>query len=589
MHDRQKVGAMSSSSPAPALGTDGTRQAQNPTGSAVAAAAVLAEAVSIAAHAEAAVAAQAAADARAAEAEASAGAAEAAARAEAAAAAAVAAVDAAAVETASASSAAVFAEADLSAATTAMAAAHAAPGIQVDHQADDRVEAALLAATTAAVSLAAAVQGENEARSVAAVMVEMAVTVAAAAAALTASANAAATRDEVTAAAVLAATITAVLAASVTAAQDTQAEAVASEATGPDRATWSGSTAKVLCGPGGMIRRIEPAPSTVTRLTGLLDGLDDAARQEWDQVLSAPIPPTSLPGRYGNVEAAGSTSGGLYGLARDLMLARRIELALSQTVDRTEVTFAAAPVALFHADFDGHQMIRFSRVNPAMCALTGYTEAELLTLDARALSHPGDDAVQSDVGENRYRPSDDREEVLRWMHAQGHSMWVRLKLRPVLDDDGVADQVVGQVEDVTAIRRVEAALRGSEAQFRSAFDDAPVPMMLIELTGPRPATLLHANAALSRLTGHTEAELQASDFPALLGQSLTWTGTGTLPAGDYQAFTRHRHADGHSFLARCDSHLVPGSQGEPDTLVVVLQEIPRNDPDELSSTFDTIA
>ncbi len=583
---------MSSSSTARAMETDGTSQAQNPTGSAVAAAAVLAEAVSIAAHAEAAVAAQTAADARAAEAEASSGAAEAAARAEAAAAAAVAAVDAAAVETASASSAAVFAEADLSAATTAMAAAHAAPGTQVDHRTDDRVEAALLAATTAAVGLAAAVEGENEARSVAAVKVAIAVTVAAAAAALTASANAAATRDDVTAAAVLAATITAVLAASVTAAQDTQAEAVATEVTGPDLdpATRRGPTAEVLSAPDGRVRRIEQAPSTVTRLTGLLDGLDDAVRLEWDVVMSAPIPPTSLPGRYGDVEeVGGSTTGGLYGLARDLTLARRIELSLSQTVDRTAVTFANAPVALLHADFDGHQMIRFTRVNPAMCALTGYTEAELLALDARALSHPGDDAVQSDVLENRYRPSDDRQEVLRWMHAQGHSMWVRLKLRPVLDDDGVADQVVGQVEDVTAGRRVEAALRGSEAQFRSAFDDAPVPMMLIELTGPRPATLLHANAAVSRLTGHTEAELKVSDFPALLGQALTWTGTGTPPAGDYQAVTRHRHADGHSFLVRCDGHLVAGSGGEPDTLVVVVQEIPTGDPDEFSNTFDRIA
>lgn len=574
---------MSSASTAGARRLFVTSDTPNPTGSAVAAAAVLAEAVSIAAHAEAAVAAQAAADARAAGVETSAGAVKAAARAEAAAAAAVDAADAAAAETTSARSAAVVTEADLSAATTAMVAAHSGPGTQADHSTDDRVEAALLAAAAAAAILATAVAGESEARSVAANKVALAVTVAATAAALTATANAAATRDDVTAAAVLSATITAVLAATVTAAQDTQREADAADLTSPGTSPETAPTE----------RQARPADealptATVTRLTDLLDGLDDAVRMEWENYLSAPIAPMSLPGENGE-EIGWPAPGGLSGLARDLSLARRIELALSRTADRTEVTFVNAPVALLHADFDGHHMIRFTRVNPALCALTGYTEAELLALDARALPHPGDDAIQSDVLENRYHPGDDRQEVLRWMHAEGHSIWVRLTLRPLLGDNGIPEQVVGQVEDVTARRRMESALRHSEKQFRTAFDNAPIPMMVIELTGARPATLLHANAAVSRLTGHTEDELKASDFPVLLGQALSGTETIRRAAGDYRAVNRYRHAAGHTFLVRCDAHLLTGGNGEPDTLLAQLSKVTPGDPAEMPDTFDRMA
>jgi len=117
-------------------------------------------------------------------------------------------------------------------------------------------------------------------------------------------------------------------------------------------------------------------------------------------------------------------------------------------------------------------------------------------------------------------------------------------------------------------------LRQSEKQYRLAFDSAPIASMHIRLTGAVAGGLIRANDAACRLTGYTEAELLAWDVEALFGQTTsTQVGIHRLPAGDYEAEKRYRHADGHTFLARMQGRIIPGEDGQADTLIAYLQEI----------------
>lgn len=63
--------------------------------------------------------------------------------------------------------------------------------------------------------------------------------------------------------------------------------------------------------------------------------------------------------------------------------------------------------------------------------------------------------------------------------------------------------MVGTVEDISDRKQLEAALRASEAQFRNAFDGAPIGVLLVSPTGQ----FLRANARYCDLIGYTEAEL----------------------------------------------------------------------------------
>ncbi len=253
---------------------------------------------------------------------------------------------------------------------------------------------------------------------------------------------------------------------------------------------------------------------------------------------------------------------------------------MSESEERFQVAFEHAPVATLLATCDGHRLVRFLKVNPALCRLTGYSEAELLELDPRALCHPEDESRCFEGVDDIFAAADDRQHLQRWMHAAGHSMWVRTILRPVLDADGSLEFVVGQVEDVTSRRRVDGALRQSEKQYRLAFDSAPIASMHIRLTGAVAGGLIRANDAACRLTGYTEAELLAWDVEALFGQTTsTQVGIHRLPAGDYEAEKRYRHADGHTFLARMQGRIIPGEDGQADTLIAYLQEIPEHGRD----------
>lgn len=607
---------MSSTSIRRATKPAGARTVQAPPARNVAAAAVLAEAASITADAQAGVAAEAAISA-----------AQAAVKARQVAANAVSLAEAAAAETAAAMSAAVSAEASLSAATTAMAPACAGGSIAADRTADRDVTAALRTATDAAAALAAAVAGQDQATRLAAAKVALAVTVAAAAAAAAAAAEAAAVEDAASAAAVVAsdvaaslatavhdevtaaATAAAAVAASLAAAVEDEvlAAALVAAAVASTQATLVTATMGTQATDVALAGMQSPAPppaeeaeavtaplstsvdapvtTTLTGLTTLLDGLDDAVKVEWEAYLSAPIAPITLPGIEGDGQFGTGQRGieaplGLLGLARDLTLARRIELALSESEERFQVAFEHAPVATLLATCDGHRLVRFLKVNPALCRLTGYSEAELLELDPRALCHPEDEARCFEGVDDIFAAADDRQHLQRWMHAAGHSMWVRTILRPVLDADGSLEFVVGQVEDVTSRRRVDGALRQSEKQYRLAFDSAPIASMHIRLTGAVAGGLIRANDAACRLTGYTEAELLAWDVEALFGQTTsTQFGIHRLPASDYEAEKRYRHADGHTFLARMQGRIIPGEDGQADTLIAYLQEIPEHGRD----------
>jgi PAS domain S-box-containing protein len=81
-------------------------------------------------------------------------------------------------------------------------------------------------------------------------------------------------------------------------------------------------------------------------------------------------------------------------------------------------------------------------------------------------------------------------------------MHVQTSLSPIHDDTGTITGVVGVGRDITALKQAEAALRQSEANFRTLAETIPATTLIF-----RDGRVLYVNTAAEQLTGYTRNEL----------------------------------------------------------------------------------
>ncbi|WP_205696057.1 PAS domain S-box protein [Conexibacter sp. SYSU D00693] len=146
----------------------------------------------------------------------------------------------------------------------------------------------------------------------------------------------------------------------------------------------------------------------------------------------------------------------LGGLSVDITERMRVEAALRDEEERFRHAFEDAPVGMLLADLDGSVL----QVNPAFCALTGYSAEQLLETSLQSLVHPDD--VEEDVAaitallQGRLATHHHEERLL---HAAGEPVWVSLHLTLVKAADGSPRHLLAQVLDVTERKRFEGRLQ----------------------------------------------------------------------------------------------------------------------------------
>jgi diguanylate cyclase (GGDEF)-like protein/PAS domain S-box-containing protein len=94
------------------------------------------------------------------------------------------------------------------------------------------------------------------------------------------------------------------------------------------------------------------------------------------------------------------------------------------------------------------------------------------------------------------RPAGPDTRTLRLRHADGHVIWTRLSVSPILDPDGRRAGTIALLTDVTEQRAVEEALRYNEARLQTMFEVSPDIIAVI-----RPDGSWNASPAGTRLLG----------------------------------------------------------------------------------------
>jgi PAS domain S-box-containing protein len=196
----------------------------------------------------------------------------------------------------------------------------------------------------------------------------------------------------------------------------------------------------------------------------------------------------------------------LCSVAQDVTNRVRAEEALQESEARFRAIFEQAAAGIGIARTDG----KIIDVNEKLCDIVGYTKEELLTFRVQDITFPED--YEKELKHERgvlAGEKDDFSIEKRYIHKQGHPVWVNLCSNVIRDEKGDIQSVIGVVVDITPRKQVESqrktalqklterthALRESEGMLDRMLQTMVDGMVRVDLEG----RITYANLAAERI------------------------------------------------------------------------------------------
>lgn len=144
---------------------------------------------------------------------------------------------------------------------------------------------------------------------------------------------------------------------------------------------------------------------------------------------------------------------------------RVLHRELEASRKRFSDTFEFAAAGITQVDLQGRLMM----VNQTFCQMVGYPQEELLQMRFQDFTHPDDVHPDEALIQQVLRGERDRYSIeKRYIRKDGQLVWAHLTVAVVRRPRGVAEYFVSVVQDISAIKAAEAALRTSERLMRQA-------------------------------------------------------------------------------------------------------------------------
>ncbi|HVL49038.1 MAG TPA: PAS domain S-box protein [Candidatus Thermoplasmatota archaeon] len=287
----------------------------------------------------------------------------------------------------------------------------------------------------------------------------------------------------------------------------------------------------------------------------------------------------------------------LLGVCQDITDRKRVELALAESESRFRAIFNRSALGIATLDPAG----RIEEANPAFEALLS-TE-EIVGRSLFDFTHPDDRSRDRRLlGRLLLDPGEARTVETRFLRPDGHVVWARVTLSPVLPAEPRKPFMVAMVEDVTARRASEEAsrvaaerlLRIQTLEGESAWKSRVLTMASHELKNPLTPILLQIHLLREGRRGPvtdeqsralTMIDAQARRLSALLGDFLD---VARIEQG--RLFVSPRNADLVTVLAAIEEMYAPLAAERKLTFEVVAPATltAHFDPDRIQQVLENL-
>jgi len=202
-----------------------------------------------------------------------------------------------------------------------------------------------------------------------------------------------------------------------------------------------------------------------------------------------------------------------------------VRLRAAESEARFKGAFEGAPIGMILFTFNNDHTGGVNQVNEAMCEITGRSREHLIANSMRDVLHPDDVHIVQAAVDRLFAGDEERPRcVMRYVHADGHDVWVSLSLSVLRVESDESGTGIAQVQDIT-----ESKL-ASEELARQALHDPLTGL------GNRRSLLADLHVRLGDATTDRPLLLELFDLDGF----KTYNDTFGHPAGD-ALLTRMAH------------------------------------------------
>ncbi|RZK10723.1 MAG: PAS domain S-box protein [Flavobacterium sp.] len=155
-----------------------------------------------------------------------------------------------------------------------------------------------------------------------------------------------------------------------------------------------------------------------------------------------------------------------------LSLAQKQKKKLIKSETRYKSIFNQAAVGIAKINFITNEYLE---VNEQYCNFLGYTLEELKNKSYKQLTYPED--LPETVSSLHQLIAGEISKVVaekRYIRSDGDVVWGRVTVSPLWAKGEMPKTIISVIEDITANKKAEEALKKSEEEYRSLFDDSPI-------------------------------------------------------------------------------------------------------------------